>query len=488
MPASSIRRHLQATSLLAVLAGYVVLLGVNRELSGRLRYDRHVAQAEATREVLERLAPADVDTPAELQELLSELATPTLMVWMVWLQPQQAKGPPLLPVGPLFEDYSATHPLIDAAAKELRQSSRPHEFELAGRSYFTSAIPIRLAGQPYQLRFVQDFSLQHAQEQQLQLLLIAVAGMTALFTSALLRLVIHRGLMPLEAFSESLKGMTSSSLSTERLSLKGQPQELRPIGTAFNDLLDRLSEAWEHQRTFVNGVSHELRTPITLISGYSRRLLRHRDQLSTADQEQLQLVAEESDSMGRLVNDLLEIARDDAGRLQLECRQLDPYAVLSDLFSRLEASSDGRLRLLPAPPGYAEVSADPERLSQCLTNLVENASKYSPAGSPIELRLSSDAEAVVLHVIDHGPGVPVEERQSIFERFRRGSTTGEVSGHGIGLAVVKTLMERMGGSVAVVDAPAGGADFQLRLPALLTASIEPRLSRSESLRRWFSPG
>ena len=192
--------------------------------------------------------------------------------------------------------------------------------------------------------------------------------------------------------------------------------------------------------------------------------------------------------MGRLVNDLLEIARDDAGRLQLECRQLDPYAVLSDLFGRLQASTNGRLRLLPAPVGYAEVSADPERLSQCLTNLVENASKYSPAGSPIELRLSSDAEAVVLHVIDHGPGVPLEERQSIFERFRRGSTTGEVSGHGIGLAVVKTLMERMGGSVAVVDAPAGGADFQLRLSALLSAPLEPRLSRSESLRRWFSPG
>ena len=123
MPASSIRRHLQATSLLAVLAGYVVLLGVNRELSGRLRYDRHVAQAEATREVLERLAPADVDTPAELQELLSELATPTLMVWMVWLQPQQAKGPPLLlPVGPLFEDYSDTHPLIDRKSTRLNSS------------------------------------------------------------------------------------------------------------------------------------------------------------------------------------------------------------------------------------------------------------------------------------------------------------------------------------------------------------------------------
>ena len=477
---SSIRRHLQATSLLAVVAGYVLLLGVNRELSARLRYDRHLAQVATTRQLLERQAPSDVDTPAELQQLLSELATPSVMVW---LQPERVQGPPpLLPVGPLFADYSASHPLIEAATKELRQSPGPHAFDLQGRSYLTSAIPIRLAGRDFELRHAQDFSLQQAQEQQLQLLLIAVAGMTALFTSALLRLVIHRGLMPLSAFSESLQGMTSSSLSTERLSLQGQPEELRPIGIAFNDLLDRLSDAWEHQRTFVNGVSHELRTPITLITGYTRRLLRHRDRFSTVEQEQLQLVAEESDAMGRLVTDLLQIARDDAGRLQLERRPVDPYAVLSAVFDRLESSSDGRLQLLPAPVDYAYVSADPERLSQCLSNLVENACKYSPAGSPIELRLSSGDQVVVFHVIDRGPGVPAEERVQIFERFRRGSTTGEVSGHGIGLAVVKTLMERMGGSVTVVDSACGGADFQLCFPALLSAPID------QGLRRRNGPG
>ena len=83
MPASSIRRHLQTASLLAVLAGYVVLLGVNRELFGRLRYMRHLVQAEATREVLESLSPAYVDTPAELRELLGKLANPTMMVWIV---------------------------------------------------------------------------------------------------------------------------------------------------------------------------------------------------------------------------------------------------------------------------------------------------------------------------------------------------------------------------------------------------------------------
>ena len=480
MPATSIRRHLQATSLMAVLAGYVVLLLVNRQLSSRLRYDRHVTQAEATRAVLERLGPTEVDSPAELQELLTELATPSLMVWMVWLEPKQAKGPPvLLPVGPLFEDYSATHPLIKAAASELKSSTEPHSFQFQGHSYFTSAIPIRLAGQSYQLRFIQDFSLQLAQEQQLQLLLVAVAGASALFTSALLRLVIHRGLMPLESFSSTLSRISSRSLGTDRLSLQGQPEELHPIGEAFNGLLDRLSEAWEHQRTFVNGVSHELRTPITLISGYSRRLLRHGEQLDPQQQDQLQLVAQEAESMGRLVNDLLEIARDDAGRLQLDCRQLNPCALLTDLKTRLEPASSGRLLLQSLPAACPEVSADPERLSQCLSNLVENALKYSPEAASIVLALSSEAKEVVFHVIDHGPGVPEDEREQIFERFRRGSGSAEVSGHGIGLAVVKTLMERMGGRVLVADAPGGGADFQLRLPAVL--------SPAPSLRRWFTP-
>jgi hypothetical protein len=119
---------------------------------------------------------------------------------------------------------------------------------------------------------------------------------------------------------------------------------------------------------------------------------------------------------------------------------------------------------------------------------VENALKYSPAAQPIELALSSDADQVVLHVRDHGQGVPVAEREQIFGRFVRGSVSADTSGHGIGLAVVKTLMERMGGSASVGDAPGGGADFQLRLPAVLSTPVEERSSRSPSLRRWFSPG
>ncbi|MBW0181923.1 MAG: HAMP domain-containing histidine kinase [Vulcanococcus sp.] len=488
-PAASIRRHLQATSLLAVLAGYVLLLLVNRQLSARLRHERHDAQVQETTRLLQQLLPQQTDTTSELQRHLADLASPSLLVWMVWLEPDHpASGPVILPSGAAFQSLHAGHGLVRAADAALSQDGMPREFRFNGRTYFTCAMPVQLAGRSYHLRFLQDFTLETEQEQLISLLLVAVAGASALFTSALLRLVIHRGLLPLDVFSATLASISTRSLSTERLSLKGQPAELHPIANAFNDLLDRLAEAWEHQRTFVNGVSHELRTPITLISGYSRRLLRRAEGLNAEQREQLELVASEAESMGRLVNDLLEIARDDAGRLQLESRQLDPATLLEDLHRRLQDTTNGRLFLQPLPSSYADVCADPERLSQCLTNLVENALKYSPAAQPIELALSSETDQVVLHVLDHGAGVPAAEREQIFGRFVRGSGSADTSGHGIGLAVVKTLMERMGGSVSVGDTPGGGADFQLRLPAVLSTPVEERSSRSASLRRWFSPG
>jgi signal transduction histidine kinase len=477
----SIRRHLQATSLLAVLAGYVLLLLVNRQLSNRLRHDRHTAQVQAITAGLQQRLPQELDAPAKLQRQLADVSSPSLLVWLA--PHARAAAPPLLPSGAAFREYTQGDALIRAADAAPAAGGAPLDMSFQGRAYIASALPISLAGRPYQLHVLQDFTLEMEQERLLTLLLVAVAGGSALFTSALLRLVIHRGLLPLDLFSASLAGMSSSSLSTERLSLLGQPTELHPIAHAFNDLLDRLAEAWEHQRTFVNGVSHELRTPITLISGYSRRLLRRADGLNAEQVDHLQLVASESESMGRLVNDLLEIARDDAGQLQLACRPIDPYAVLQALVLRLQPTSGGRLQLQPAASGLGQVRADAERLSQCLANLIENAMKYSPPGSAIQLGLSSESGQVVFHIRDQGGGVPEADREQIFERFKRGSTSGSTSGHGIGLAVVKTLMDRMGGQVLVADAPGGGADFQLWLPAVPSAPLEPRRPR-----RWFSPG
>ncbi|NDD68013.1 MAG: HAMP domain-containing protein [Synechococcaceae bacterium WB9_4xC_028] len=459
---------MQATSLLAVLAGYVVLLLVNRQMSARLRHDRHDAQVQATTQLLQELLPDQIDTTAELRRHLADLGSPSMLVWMVWLEPgRSTTGPVILPSGEAFRSFQADQALVQAADAALPPDGQPREFRFRGRTYFTCAMPISLGGQPYQVRFLQDFTLETDQEQLISLLLVAVAGASALFTSALLRLVIHRGLLPLDAFSTTLAGISSGSLSTDRLSIKGQPLELHPIAHAFNDLLDRLAEAWEHQRTFVNGVSHELRTPITLISGYSRRLLRRAAEVSPEQREQLELVASEAESMGRLVNDLLEIARDDAGRLQLQCQPLDPSDLLASLFERLQPTSAGRLRLHPTDlPQPLEVNADPDRLSQCLTNLVENALKYTQDGGRISLTmLHRTSQWLQISVCDSGPGIPEEEQQRIFQdRVRLPQTSGGTSGFGVGLSVCRRIVEVHGGKIWVVSEPSEGACFFFTVP------------------------
>ena len=124
---------------------------------------------------------------------------------------------------------------------------------------------------------------------------------------------------------------------------------------------------------------------------------------------------------------------------------------------------------------------DPERLQQCLAALIENALHYSPTPLPVTLAADQQGDSLVLHVCDQGPGVEAGEREAIFERFARGSASINSSnrGSGIGLAVVRLLMEAMGGSVQVAEVPGGGADFQLHLPLL---GPWGRLARSRLLR------
>ena len=167
--------------------------------------------------------------------------------------------------------------------------------------------------------------------------------------------------------------------------------------------------------------------------------------------------------MTSLVSALLDLARQDSGRLVLQLRPFDVEQELLELYERLLALAPERLRLLePSADALLLAQADPDRVQQCLTALVNNALCYSEG--PVELWAAREAEALVLHVRDHGPGVPDAEKRQIFQRFARGTAAVNSRGSGIGLSVVDLLMQAMGGAVQVVDVPGGGADFQLRLP------------------------
>jgi two-component system, OmpR family, sensor kinase len=471
-----------------VLAGYALLLAANWQLLHWRRLQAHQSQAQSAYDAFSFLEGAG----ASAQQLRLRLADYSSAELYHWLEPQplprapgrQDQAPRVLPVGSAFVGLAKNRSLLQLLERQQFQGGpdlAPRCVEQGAAEFCISSQTLWLAGKPWRLFTLQNTSTQLAQERNLFLLLIAGAGFAALFTSALLRRVIARGLRPLDQLQQSMDLITSRTFTESRLSLDDQPPELQPIATAFNSLLDRLSSSWEHQKAFVNAVSHELRTPITLIGGYANRLQRRVANLSPDQVEQLALIREESLRMGRLVSDLLEIARNDSGTLKVAQEPFDAAVVLVEAYQRLSRALRGRLRCHdPAEPISA--IGDSDRLIQSLSNLIENAGKYSPPDEPIELSLSCTADQVIFHVRDHGPGVPAAERQLIFERFVRGrdASAGPHAGSGIGLAVVQARMQAMGGEVGVEDAPGGGADFQLRVPLVLSPepSLPPTVIRS----------
>jgi signal transduction histidine kinase len=169
--------------------------------------------------------------------------------------------------------------------------------------------------------------------------------------------------------------------------------------------------------------------------------------------------------MGELVRVLLDFARSDSGRLQLELASMDPEALVLEAYERLIALAPSRIRLAPpASELLPWISVDRKRLQQCFAALVDNALKFSTA--PVTLSVELAQGSVVFHVLDSGPGIPKQERERVLERFARGSSSVGTRGSGIGLATVELLMQAMEGELLIGDAPSGGADMQLRFTAL----------------------
>jgi two-component system OmpR family sensor kinase len=468
-PHGSLRRWLLGASVIAVLAGYGVLLMAYGWLADLDRREAHRQVAGQLHALVEQQ-----EAPA------AELSFSGVDAWI-----EGSSG-----IRPLARALDRSRGLMPplALVRRLQRGvpvAGPWNYE--GHSYISSSTPVGSKRAGGTLYVLQDVTLDIRRQRRNSLLLLVFAGISTLVSSALLRPVLNAGLRPLEDLSDRMEQIETETLGRNRLPLAPQPRELQRIAGTFNDLLDRLAVSWERQRAFVNAVSHELRTPITLVAGYAARLQRRGINLSAAEREQLHLIEEEAAHMGRMVTDLLDIARSDAGQLTLQRQSFDVASACLKVIERLRPVAAGRLRLAPESAEREQAAhavGDPERFEQCLLNLVENALKYSPPTGLVQLAWECCGDAVVVHVLDQGPGVPEEDRARLLERFQRGRSTGDVPGSGIGLAVVDTLMQAMGGRVEIGDAPGGGADFRLLLPM----APEPELSKPAPSTRRAVPG
>jgi len=225
-----------------------------------------------------------------------------------------------------------------------------------------------------------------------------------------------------------------------------------------------LEETDQIRRDFLANVSHELRTPLgSLLTGSTA--LSGRADLPDDARAELAAMAAEARRLGRLVSDMVDMTRIEGNALDLRLETVDIRDAVQGAVDRLQRSSPTRTVEWTPPADEVPVVADWDRLAHVLDNLLGNADRYSPAGSPITLSAAAGARGmVVVHVADQGPGVPAELRERVFERFVRGG--GEVPGTGLGLAIVKGLVEAQGGRVWLEeDVVPHGARFGFALPA-----------------------
>lgn len=284
------------------------------------------------------------------------------------------------------------------------------------------------------------------------------ATLTALGGAAVGRYASSRILFPLRGMASAASHISRGSLDT-RLDAKGDP-DLVPLVDSFNDMVDALQERIDREARFASDVSHELRTPLAAISS-AVNIVRRRRHSPEETAEALDMLEGKLDSFNRLVLDLLEISRLEAGVARLEREPID-----LERFARSLLASIGRtgvpLGIEPTAPRRA--SLDARRVSQMLVNLLENADKY--AGGATALVVSGGPGVVRLAVEDRGPGIAPHERHHIFERFARGESSARAGdGTGLGLSLVAEHARLHDGRVWVEDRAGGGARFVVELPA-----------------------
>ena len=286
----------------------------------------------------------------------------------------------------------------------------------------------------------------------------AIYGGVLLVALALAWLIAGRVLAPVRAVTETAQELSATDLS-RRIDVPSTNDEVAELARTFNDMLDRLDGAFANQRRFLDDAGHELRTPITIIRGHV--------ELESDDPEERRatraVVLDELDRMARIVGDLLVLARAERPDfLQPEAVDLD--LLTSDLFAKSRSLADRDWRL--AGTGLGIVEADPQRLTQAVMNLADNAVRHTAPGDTIEIGSAlSDGEAR-LWVRDTGPGIPADQQDQIFERFARTADGVRRPGTaGLGLAIVRGIARAHGGRVDLDSRPGAGSTFTVAIPA-----------------------
>ncbi len=289
-------------------------------------------------------------------------------------------------------------------------------------------------------------------------LMIALAGIGGYWLTT-------RSLAPLGWMAEQAKKISGSTLDT-RLEIGNAAEELTALSASFNELLGRLDQTFESMRRFVADASHELRTPISVIRGEADVALSH-ERGAAEYQQSLSIILDESRRLSRLVDDLLNLARADAGHVKLQRQDFYFNDLLMECCRSVQALAAAReIRLECQTAEDIPFRGDEELLRRLVMNLLDNAIRYTPQGGQVSAALQADGGELKMEVRDTGMGIAPEAMPHVFERFYRAdkARSRQDGGFGLGLAIVKWIAESHGGAVQVASQAGTGTMFTVRLP------------------------
>ncbi len=436
-----------ALMIVAALVVYLTRQQLIREL------DRDLVN---TIELFESGPGARVAAPADLEAASRDWLSTTPL-------PGNVSALVRLPSGTLLASTGSADVRSSAAGRRLLASDTPSgdRFTLGSDTIRAQSVPVELDGQPIG-NLVVAASEQNVESSVNGILRgVGLACGAGVLVAALLGyLSIRRATQPLQTFARRVQDIESTGDLSQRLA-DGSTDEVGRLAQAFDDLLRRLEASFETQKRFVADASHELRTPLTIARGQLELLKNEMD--DHAKQRSAGIALEELDRMGRIVEDLLLLARLEEG-LTLQTRPVEVELVMEEALLRgmlLEHRKIG----VSVEPGLF-VRADPERLLQVLSNLVTNSIRHGGPDAEITLSARKDRRGVLLEVSDTGPGIPPEDVDHIFDRLFRGSrpSSGSAGGAGLGLAIARSLTEAMGGTIWAASTPGVGTTISLRLP------------------------
>ena len=335
------------------------------------------------------------------------------------------------------------------------------DYETDGKLF--SLVSIRAAenGRAYVIQVAQDRSVDEQFEREFGLLVAVVLG-CGIFASAIIAITVtRRGLRPLNDMTGSLRRVGPNRLH-ERVPPAEWPRELQPVAIAFDDMLDRLEDSFTRLSQFSADLAHELRTPLANIRGEAEvALTRPRSPNEYA--AILESSVMECERLSAVIDNLLFLARAEAAESRVNCVQFEGRAAIERIAAYNEAIAEERhLQIICA--GEGEVYADPVLFGRAVSNLVDNAVRFTPDGGRIEISLRSTLEHAEIAVEDTGCGIAAEHISRVLDRFYRVDASRSSEGTGLGLALVKSIADLHGGTVAVSSEVGRGTRVTLRFP------------------------